>query len=106
MSLVPATTLEENITADVDAMVPAATGLRLVGVDVVEDKGVPAAYEFYIVEGATGAAGTKKKLYKGAASTSEREWYWPGLDFSGGISIDHVSGDFTVSLHTITAPEG
>ena len=104
MALVPSTELEANVTADVDAMVPAAVGLRLVGVDVVEE--AAGTYEIYIVEGATGAAGTKKKLYKGAANTSERDWFWPGLDMSGGISIDFVSGDVTVALHYIHAPEG
>lgn len=104
MSLVPTTTLEENAVADVDAMVAASEGLRLVGVEFVEE--AAGTFEFYIVEGATGAAGTKKKLYKGAAGASGREWTWPGLDFSGGISIDWVSGDVTIALHTINAPEG
>ena len=104
MALVATTVLQDNVVADSDAKVPAATGLRLVGVDYVEE--AAGTYEFYVVEGATGAAGTKKKKYKGAAGDSDQDWFWPGLDFSGGISIDWVSGDISISLHYIHAPEG
>lgn len=103
MSLVPTSVRTANVTANDDATVVAAPGLRLVGVDFVEE--AAATFEFHIVEGAT-AAGTKKKSYKGASGAMGQQWFWPGLDFSGGISIDWVSGDITVILHTITTPEG
>lgn len=104
MSLVPLTVLLENVVADDDASVAAAAGLRLVGVDVIED--AAGTFEFYIVEGATGAAGTRKKPYKGVSGAVSHEWFWPGIDMSGGISIDWVSGDVLIALHFIHVPEG
>ena len=102
MSLVPTTTIELNVTADVDALVAATPGLRVVGVEVIEE--ASGTFEFYLVNGPTGATAARKKPFKGAADLSADKWFWPGLDFGDGVSIDWISGDVTVYVHTITTP--
>ena len=97
-----AATVDVNsaITADIDAAVAAATGLRLMGYSAAENAGSPAIAEFEIVNGATGNAGTKLVHIHLAASASETVWFGDsGLDASDGISINDVTGTFNIHLY-------
>jgi len=98
----PAVSVDVNsaVVADVDAAVGAATGLRLIGFSARETASATA--EFHIVNGATGAAGTKIVRVTLAANESAREWFWPGIDAASGISIDWVSGSIDVDIYNLT----
>ncbi len=104
MSLVPTTTIEATLLADADAVIAATAGLRLVGYHVKETNS--AAAKFNIVNGATGAAAGKIIPVVIAADVTAGEWLWPGLDISDGLSLDWISGQCDVYLHTIITPEG
>ena len=94
-----AASVDENngITADVDAAVAAATGLRLMGYACRESAGVAAA--FTIVHGATGAGGSSVVPVELAANGSDHEWFGPdGIDVASGISIDWIAGTVDVEL--------
>lgn len=88
------------VSADVDAAVAAAAGVRLVGFAVRETAG--AAAVFAIVNGATGAAAGKVFPVNLAANESTSEWLHPGIACASGISIDWVSGAFAIALHYAT----
>lgn len=96
--------VNDGITADVDAAVAAAGGLRLVGFACRESAGSAAAATFRIVHGATGAAGTSVIPVELAANGSQLQWFWPGIPMASGVSIDHIAGTVDVELFTITAP--
>ena len=100
----PAVQVDVNsaVVADVDAAVGAATGLRLIGFSARETAGATA--QFHVVNGATGAAGTKITRVNLAANESAREWWWPGIDAASGISIDWVSGTIDIELYHLTLP--
>lgn len=86
------------IVADVDAAVPAAAGLRLVGFACRESAAAAAAATFIIVHGATGAAGTPIVPVELAANGSYSAWFGPeGIATANGISIDWIAG--TVDVH-------
>ena len=86
-------------TADVDAAVAAATGLRLMGYSCRESAGTPAVAAFDIVNGATGAGGTAIIAVELAANASETKWFGDtGIDASSGISINHSAGTVDVNL--------
>ena len=98
----PAVQVDVNsaVVADVDAAVGAATGL--IGFSARETAGATA--QFHVVNGATGAAGTKITRVNLAANESAREWWWPGIDAASGISIDWVSGTIDIELYHLTLP--
>ncbi len=104
MSLVPTTTLQATLVADADAIIAATAGLRLVGYHVKETNSAAAA--FNIVNGATGAGGNPIIPVVLASGGRDGEWLWPGLDISDGLSLDRISGQCDVYLHTIITPEG
>lgn len=86
------------VVADVDAAVPAATGLRLVGFAARESAATAAVATFIIVHGATGAGGTAVLPVELKADESTREWFGPdGIAVPNGISIDWIVG--TVDVH-------
>lgn len=87
------------ITANVDAAVAAATGLRLMGYSAKESAAAPAAATGVIVIGATGAGGTPVVNLNFAASESETVWFGPdGIDAAAGISIDWLTGRFDCQI--------
>lgn len=88
-----------GITADVDAAVAAATGLRLVGWNIRESAASAAAASAKIVHGATGAGGTVIAALEVAANGSKSQWLWPGIDCASGLSIDHLSGTLDINLY-------
>lgn len=89
-----------GVTADVDAAVAAATGLRLMGYSVRESAGTAAAAALSIKHGATGAGGTYVARINLAADESERMWFGPdGIDVAAnGISIDWEAGTIDVDI--------
>lgn len=91
--------LNAAVTADVDAAVAAATGLRLLGFACRESDGTPAVATFEIVHGADGSADDAVIPVELAANESKVQWFGPeGLEFPNGISIDHISGTFDCTL--------
>ena len=104
MSLVPTTTLQATLVANADAIIAATAGLRLVGWHAKET--ASAAATFNIVNGATGAGGAQIVPVVLASDGSDKEWLWPGLDISDGLSLNRLTGQCDVYLHTIITPEG
>lgn len=91
------------ITADVDAAVAAASGLRLMGFAAKESAGSPAVASATIVRGATGAGGTAIYPIKLAASGAISAWFGPhGIDCTTGISIDWIAGQLDCHLYYAT----
>ena len=89
-----------SVAADVDALVAAAVGLRLIGWSCKESDGSPAAASFNIKNSATGAAGSLLVPVELTANESAGDWYGPdGIDAQDGLSIDHVAGTFHVVLY-------
>lgn len=87
------------ITADVDAAVAAAAGLRLVGFACRESAATPAVATFIIVHGATGAGGTVLVPVELSANESTRDWFGPeGIACASGLSIDWIAGTIDVEL--------
>lgn len=92
--------VNDNITADVDAAVAAATGLRLMGFCAREMAGTPAAAKAKIVHGATGAGGTVLVPITLAASQTLVVWFGDsGIACANGLSIDWVSGALDLELY-------
>lgn len=91
-----------GVTADVDAAVAAASGLRLVGFTVRESDGTPAVATGQVVNGATVAGGTAIATFELAANESKTYWMWPGIDAASGITVDHIGGTFDIELYYIT----
>lgn len=88
-----------GFSADVDAAVAAAAGLRLMGFACKESAGTPAVASFNIVHGATGAAGTVVVPVKLALSTNQFGWFGPdGIACASGISIDWIAGTIDCEL--------
>lgn len=100
--------LNAGLTADADAAVAAATGLRLMGFAARESDGTPAVATFRVVHGATGAGGDAVIPVELAASGSTFQWFGPqGVAFASGISIDHIAGTVDVTLfYTTVVPGG
>lgn len=91
-----------GITADVNAAVAAAAGLRLMGVSVRESAVTPAVATVIIVHGATAAA-TAFLPIELAANGSLSLWYGPGgIAVPNGLSIDVVAGTLDVHLFYAT----
>lgn len=89
-------------SADVDAAVAAAVGLRLVGFNARESAGSAAVATFSIVHGATVSGGANVATVELAANGSVTEWFWPGIAMASGISIDRVAGTFDLHLYYVT----
>lgn len=90
-----------SVTGNVDALVAARGGqLALMGFTCRESASSPGAAAFNIVDGATGAGGAQVVPVELAAnSSSERAWFGPdGIKMGDGISIDHVAGEFEVTV--------
>lgn len=97
--------LNAGISADVDAAVATATGLRLVGFACRESAGSAAAAAFDIVHGATGDGGDKVIPVELAANESKGPiWFADGIPMEDGISINVVSGTVDVTLFYKTLP--
>jgi hypothetical protein len=92
---------DENtaVTADVDAAVAAAGGLRYCGFSCRESAGSATVATFRIMHSATGAAGTAMEYVELAANGSDRDWKHPGVSCDDGISIDHIAGTFDVTIY-------
>ena len=91
--------VNDGITADVDAAVAAATGLRLMGYACRESDGTPAGATFRIIHGATASGGTVVVPVELAANESKSQWFGPdGIDVASGISIDWIVGTVDVEL--------
>lgn len=91
------------VTANVDAAVAAATGLRLMGVAWGESGGSPGAAKFTVVHGATGAGGDQVLSVDVAADVSDAKWFGPnGIKMPNGISINHSAGTVDVTLFYMT----
>jgi hypothetical protein len=97
-----------GISANVDAAVAAATGLRLMGYSCREIAGSAAVASFTIQHSATGAAGTQLVAVELAANGSETKWFGPqGLDCAAsGLSINRVAGTLDVTLFYLATPPG
>lgn len=92
-------TTNTGITADVDAVVAAAAGLRLMGWSARESAGSPAVASAKIVNGATGAAAGKLVEIGLLASDSKHAWYGPqGIPCPLGLSIDWLVGNLSITL--------
>jgi len=86
------------VTANVNAAVAAATGLRLIGYSARD--GASAAAKADIVNGSTGAAAGKVWRINVASGGSDHEWFGPdGIPCPLGISIDFLAGDLDIILH-------
>ena len=88
-----------GITADVNAAVAAAGGLRLTGYSCRESAGAAAAATIAIVHGATVAGGTQVVYVELAANGSETVWLGDaGISVDSGISIEVIAGTADVNL--------
>lgn len=86
--------LNAGKSADVDAAVAAAAGLRLMGYAATSAAGAVLA----IVHGATGASGDSVIPINIAANGNPSAWFPEGIPMANGISLDRVSGTFDCTL--------
>ena len=95
------------VTANSDAVVAAATGLRLMGFSCRESNGGAVA-TFTIQHSATGAAGNIVVAVELLANSSLTQWFGPqGIDVAtNGLSINHIAGEFDVTLYYLTTNPG
>lgn len=90
-----------SITADQNAAVGAAAGLRLYGYSVMEDAAVPASASLRIMHGITVGAGSQVEVISLTAGESTADYWGPeGIAVPSGVSIDWISGSFKMSLKT------
>ena len=85
--------------ADVEPAVAAAGGLRLLGWSIRESAGSEAVATARIMNGATVSGGTAVAQIELAASNSESQWLWPGIDCQNGISFDRIAGTFDICIY-------
>lgn len=100
VTVTPPCLVDENlaVSADVNAAVAAATGLRLLGYTWRET--AAGAFNFRLVNGPT-VAGAVNFIanVRGAADTSGFQWIgWPGIPADSGITIDHIAGTFDLQI--------
>lgn len=86
--------LNAGKSADVDASVAAAAGLRLMGYYATSSGGAVLA----IVHGATVGAGDSVIPVNIAANGNPSAWFPEGIPMPNGISLDRVSGTFDCTL--------
>ena len=85
--------------SDINALVAATPGLRLMGWSSKESAGTPAAATFAIKHGATVASGTDMAYVNHALSTSNNQWYGPdGIACPNGISIYWLTGQIDIAV--------
>jgi hypothetical protein len=110
MSLGNAVSFDVNnsASADVDAAVAAATGLRLMGFSCRESAGSAAVAAFNIKHSATGGAGTQIVSVELAANGSLTQWFGPqGIDVAtSGLSLERAAGTFDCTLFYLTTHPG
>ncbi|MCK9623030.1 MAG: hypothetical protein M0R47_21145 [Methylobacter sp.] len=88
-----------SIGANVDALVTANAGLRLVGYSAKESAATPALSTLRIINGATGATNSPVVNIDLALSTSETVWFGDGgVACPAGLSIDWLTGQADVVL--------
>jgi hypothetical protein len=88
-----------TVTADVNALVGATLGLRIMGWSCKETAGVPAAATFRIMNGETVGAGTVVANVNLALSSSQTVWLDNGVECPNGITIDFLTGQFDVTVY-------
>ncbi len=88
------------VTADQNAVVAAATGLRFCGFSVRENAGSPAAAEFIIKHSATAAGGTALYPVTLAGDQSTADVIYDGIAAANGISIDWISGSVDLVIYS------
>ena len=99
--------LNAAVTADVDAAIAAATGLRLMGYAIRENAGSAAVATVRIVHGAVAATGDAVIPIELAANGSETKWFGDtGIAFPNGISIEHIAGSVECTLFYKVIPNG
>lgn len=86
--------LNAGKSADVDAAVAAAAGLRLMGYAARSAAGAV----FEIVHGATADAGDAIIPVGLAAAVGETRWLGEGIPVPNGISLNRASGTFDCTL--------
>lgn len=92
------------VTADVDAAVAAAAGLRLMGFNVRESKSSAAVCTGRVIHGATGATAAPLHTFELAADTEKTYWFGPqGIACASGLSVDHIAGEFDIILYYMVA---
>lgn len=97
--------INAGISADVDAAVAAATGLKLVGFACRESAAGAAAATFVIAHGATGNGGDQVIPVELAANESKSGWYGDeGIPMANGISLNVLAGTVDVTLFYKTLP--
>ena len=91
----------EQIEKDenVDAIVAATVGLRVVGYSYRESASGADVAAFNIINGATGDTGSEIAVVEVAANKSGRVWLWPGVDCRNGLSLEVVSGTVSVCIY-------
>ena len=90
--------INAGVTADVDAAVPAADNLVLMGFTASEVSGAVAGFD--IVNGATGDAAGKIAYVGLVANGYASEWFGDrGIPCPLGLSINDQGGTFNVALY-------
>lgn len=91
---------QDAIAADVNALIAAAPGLRIVGFSIRESAGAPAAAKTIIKHGATAAGGTDVIYSVLAASGGFNQWFGDaGIAVPNGISITAGSGTVDLAVY-------
>jgi len=90
---------QEEKDEDVDAIVAATVGLRVVGYSYRESASGADVAAFNIINGATGATGSEIAMVELAANGSGEEWMWPGVDCRNGLSLEVVTGTVSVCIY-------
>lgn len=97
--------VETAITTDSDAFIAAGAGRRLVAAQVRLTSGQTNANGNFIKGATVAAAGICASFTLLTAIKEVQVWdnFGPsGMDISGGLTIDHVSGTFEAIAHWIT----
>lgn len=94
----------DSVTADRTTFVASASGRRLVGFSAQANLAGGGAGAIHL--GDTIEATREIVAFNCGSGGREAANLWPGVDASGGLSIDHVSGQFDITLYTIDVIEG
>ncbi len=90
--------INDSTTADVDGLINAASGLKLLGFACRESASSAAVATFRIVHGTLGTH-TAVIPVELIANESAREWYAPlGIAMPNGISIDWIAGTVDITV--------
>lgn len=90
-----------DTTADLDAFVPAAVGLTLMGVVARESAAAPAAASFNVQLGADADVEVETLGFFSieASGTVGAMYGQRGVAADQGISIEHVSGEYDITIY-------